>query len=203
MGCAHCSISYPQSKSVLISSDCQCADSDSIFGLVTIPFDAENFADRVKARVDVPDTEDDELEKFFPQVTLGVLTYPALILDHWGRIMSWFLPDIISSGRVVRCMLFLRNEHGYDLGWMQEEVNICTEFIGDLLGNSYASALAKAKNDQNVNWRWDPSCYSAPENPQFFPGSVDFSPGWFAQGREVIAVVFSPLPTFLIPVLVL
>jgi hypothetical protein len=46
--------------------------------------------------------EDHELRKFFCEVRVGDVKDPAVILDSWGRIMAWHLPDIISSGRVVR-----------------------------------------------------------------------------------------------------
>ena len=67
-----------------------------------IPVDAKNLADRVKKRVDLSDDEDDELDKFFPRMDVGDVNDPAVILDCWGRIMAWQLPDIISAGRVVR-----------------------------------------------------------------------------------------------------
>jgi hypothetical protein len=51
--------------------------------------------------VNVPDKEDKELKKFFSQVHVGDIKHPAVILDSWGRIMAWHLPDIIASGRVV------------------------------------------------------------------------------------------------------
>ena len=66
-----------------------------------IPIDANNLADRVKKRVDVSDDEDEILAKFFPRVDVGDVNDPAVILDCWGRILAWHLPDIISSGRVV------------------------------------------------------------------------------------------------------
>lgn len=68
---------------------------------------------------------------------------------------------------------------------MQEEVNTATERIGNLLSASYDKASAKVENGQTVNWRSDPKFYKPPKNPAFPPGSVDFSPGWFALAHEV------------------
>jgi hypothetical protein len=68
---------------------------------------------------------------------------------------------------------------------MQAEVNIATEQIGNLLSASYDKASAKVENGQTVNWRIDPNFYKPPKNPAFPPGSVDFSPGWFALAHEV------------------
>jgi hypothetical protein len=45
--------------------------------------------------------EDARLGKFFACANVGVVKEPAVILDDWGNILAWHLPDIISSGRVV------------------------------------------------------------------------------------------------------
>jgi len=72
-------------------------------GTVRTPIDADNYADRVKTHGVVSDKEDDtHLRKFYPRVNVGEVNDPAVILDAWGRILVWHLPDIISTGRVVR-----------------------------------------------------------------------------------------------------
>jgi hypothetical protein len=69
---------------------------------VRIPIDATNFAERVKKRVDISGKEDDHLRKFYRRVDVGEVNVPAVILDAWGRVLAWHLPNIISTGRVVR-----------------------------------------------------------------------------------------------------
>jgi hypothetical protein len=64
-------------------------------------------AERVKTRTEPSETEDVELAKFFPRLTLDgkKINDPAVILDSWGRILVWHLPDVLSSGRVVSFIL--------------------------------------------------------------------------------------------------
>jgi hypothetical protein len=74
----------------------------NFLGTVTVPIDADNFADHKKKRGIVFDKDDANLRKFFPPVDVGEVNDPAVIVDAWGRILAWHLPDIISTGRVVR-----------------------------------------------------------------------------------------------------
>ena len=74
---------------------------------------------------------------------------------------------------------------GCDFDPIQDEVNVSVQQIGDLLGESYANAAAKAEKCKTVNWRSDPMSYIAPPDPEFVPGNVNFSPGWFMQAHEV------------------
>jgi hypothetical protein len=69
----------------------------------------------------------------------------------------------------------------------QEEANIATERISNLMGDSQSQAQAKAQRSKNkkINWRSDPTYFRTPEVPRFVPGSINFSPGWFALGHEV------------------
>lgn len=62
-------------------------------------FDTPRVAERVKNRTEPSETEDVELAKFFPRLTLDCkqINVPAVILDSWGRILVWHLPDVLSS----------------------------------------------------------------------------------------------------------
>jgi hypothetical protein len=77
-------------------------------------------------------------------------------------------------------------------------VNIATEQIGDQLSASCKKASTQAENGKTVNWRTNPQYHHTPDNPRFTPGSVNFSPGWFAQGHEVGEILSSQLSRFLI-----
>jgi hypothetical protein len=49
--------------------------------------------------------ENEALDKFFPQVCVGDdVKDPTVVLDSWGQVMAWLLPDVISSGRVVHVL---------------------------------------------------------------------------------------------------
>jgi hypothetical protein len=89
----------------------------------------------------------------------------------------------------------------YTLYSFQEDVNLASIRISDLLKASQPRAGSsrvrkKKKNEaeapskskarpKTLNWRADPRLFKAPENPRFVPGSVEFSPGWFAQAHDV------------------
>jgi hypothetical protein len=68
----------------------------------------QQFADRVKNhKVSVEECENDELtmgavlQKFFAQPQKQRLSEPAVIVDIHGIIMMWYLPGIMSLGRMV------------------------------------------------------------------------------------------------------
>ena len=45
--------------------------------------------------------EKDKLQKFFGDVQLGTFSEPCIVLDKYGRIVVWYLPDIVHPHRVV------------------------------------------------------------------------------------------------------
>ena len=45
---------------------------------------------------------DSKLHEYFVQASFGELHEPTTILDIHGRIMAWFLPDIICKQCLVR-----------------------------------------------------------------------------------------------------
>jgi hypothetical protein len=168
--------------------------------------DAKRLSERVRSRGGVSTNQDERLAKFFPPMSLGEITEPATIVDMYGLILAWHLPDIISDGRVVSLVLFgilyMRFKHSYSF---QKEVNLASQEIGDLLKASRPRAGAsrahaevprprktsdatggkkRKAGPKKINWRIDPKNFKAPDNPQFIPGSVEFSPGWFAQAHE-------------------
>jgi hypothetical protein len=76
-------------------------------------------------------------------------------------------------------------------------VNNATKGINDLIKVSQTQAEAKAQQSKKkkINWRSDPTLFRAPANPRFIPGSVNFSPAWFALGHEVSIVYNAILST--------
>lgn len=72
---------------------------------MTTNFDIDRLAEKIKnTRVtdgDGDSLEDDHLAKFFSPTVLGVLDYPSTVVDKHGRIILWYLPDILAPCRVV------------------------------------------------------------------------------------------------------
>jgi hypothetical protein len=68
---------------------------------VTIPWDADRLADRVK-NIKNSAEQDKELRKFFKAVCLGHFDDPVIITDKFGAILAWHLPGILSPARIVR-----------------------------------------------------------------------------------------------------
>jgi len=56
-----------------------------------------------------------------------------------------------------------------------------------MLLQTYKKGVAEVKRGKRPLWRTDPKSFRAPADPQFMPGSVDLSPGWFLQAFEVSA----------------
>jgi hypothetical protein len=54
-----------------------------------------------------------------------------------------------------------------------------------MLLETYKKGVAEVEDGKTLRWRTDPKSFRAPADPQFMPGSVDLSPGWFLQGFEV------------------
>jgi hypothetical protein len=72
---------------------------------VIVPFDANRLASRVK---NIKDTEDDaKLQKFFEPCHIGHVSQPATVLDTCGSILVWYLPDILTSTRIVSGSLLM------------------------------------------------------------------------------------------------
>jgi hypothetical protein len=69
--------------------------------------DAKRLATRVKNRFELSEEEDKELAKFFEceRVDPKEIKAPAVIVDAWGAILVWHLPDVVSAARVVSSIL--------------------------------------------------------------------------------------------------
>jgi len=68
---------------------------------VTVPWDAEAFAKKTVAHRVPPDTPlspapmDDGLIKQFPLLSLGPFKEPTTLVDCFGRILIWYLPEVL------------------------------------------------------------------------------------------------------------
>lgn len=76
---------------------------------VTVPWDVERWADKVKSIKVQQDGEqsssDFSLSKYFEEAKFGDIIHPAVIIDRLGRIITWHLPGALAVSRVV--ILFL------------------------------------------------------------------------------------------------
>lgn len=79
----------------------QCFDPVS----VTTTFDIDRLGDKVKnTRVqdeDAAHLSEDRLSKFFSPTMFGVIDYPSTVVDVHGRVILWYLPDIVAPFRIV------------------------------------------------------------------------------------------------------
>ena len=57
------------------------------------------------AAPDIPPSEQEKREKYFDEIQLGIQTQPCIVVDRFGRIILWYLPDILDPVRVVRQLL--------------------------------------------------------------------------------------------------
>jgi hypothetical protein len=64
-----------------------------------VAWDVERYADMAKNGVESKQHE--KLRKYFPVSPLGKISEPTTIVDNHGKILVWYLPDIVSPERVV------------------------------------------------------------------------------------------------------
>lgn len=88
--------------------------ADLLLLAVTATFDIDRLAEKVKNTRAVDGDPDnmshDHLAKFFLITALGPIDCPCTVVDEHGRVIVWYLPDIIAPFRVVSeiivCPLF-------------------------------------------------------------------------------------------------
>jgi hypothetical protein len=71
-----------------------------------LTIDADRYGERVKMTVSKDNKEsksDAQLAKFFDRENVGTIEEPAVVVDLHGRILMWYLPDILGA-QVVRKM---------------------------------------------------------------------------------------------------
>lgn len=90
-------------------------DNELVLTTVTANFDIDRLGDKVKnSRVREGDAEtlsDENLAKFFTPTVIGFVDYPSTVVDEHGRIILWYLPDILAPFRVVSGDLVLPIRH--------------------------------------------------------------------------------------------
>ena len=72
--------------------------------IVHTEWDVTRYAEHtkiVKVNLDGDILESVKMAKYFTQAQFGNIELPATILDLHGRILAWYLPDILSKKRVV------------------------------------------------------------------------------------------------------
>jgi len=78
--------------------------------IVYVAWDVDRYADMVKHSHVQPNgvesTQHDKLQKYFSMTTLGKISEPATIVDCNGKIMVWYLPDILLPRRIVSLLEF-------------------------------------------------------------------------------------------------
>ncbi|KZP34556.1 hypothetical protein FIBSPDRAFT_942667 [Athelia psychrophila] len=77
----------------------------AITNSVSAKFDIERLAEKVKsARVkdyNSDNPSDDRINKFFLPTVLGIMDCPSTVVDEHGRVIVWYLPDILAPFRVA------------------------------------------------------------------------------------------------------
>lgn len=72
---------------------------------MTANFDIDRLGEKVNnarvAEVDSDEVKDDHLKKFFSPTELGVIEHPSTVVDEHGRVILWYLPDILAPFRAV------------------------------------------------------------------------------------------------------
>ncbi|KAG2738073.1 hypothetical protein P692DRAFT_20638160, partial [Suillus brevipes Sb2] len=71
---------------------------------VQTDWDVDRFADSAKASRNLSNStqQRQKLAKYFAAPSFGHLTEPTTLVDKHGRILTWYLPEILTADRVVR-----------------------------------------------------------------------------------------------------
>ncbi|KAG2029992.1 hypothetical protein BDR03DRAFT_1017653 [Suillus americanus] len=128
-------------------------------------WDAERYGASVKLSPPdhdgLPTGEPERLRKFFHKADLGRISKPATIVDMHGKILTIFLPDILSPCHV-------------------DHINTVTKRLHKVLGRSLTASSA-------TDNPWRSSGFCAPDcGGQFGAGRITISPGYFMQRQERI-----------------
>ena len=125
--------------------------------------------------------------------TFDTLYYPscsgyARLLDNDGRIVCWFLPDLIDPSRVVSLDLICQ--------WTILLTSDCSlnpkQWVNEaIVGLNSILLKGQVKDDKSnkSNWRTNDVFKKPSQANLFAPGCVDFSPAWFAQGHDAVSVI--------------
>ena len=70
--------------------------------LVAVNWDSDRFAQAVKGGA-LQSTWPPQLENFYKRPKLGVIDKPATVVDKHGKILLWYLPNILQDDFVVSC----------------------------------------------------------------------------------------------------
>ena len=121
------------------------------------------------------------LMKYFQTPDLGDLVDPAVVIDAHDRILLWHLPGIL-NGRLV-CIHIHSLTCLFLIACTQHDLETATKLVQRLLCETIDMP---AKPD--TIWHRDPKYFKFPTGRgKFEPGSLDLSPGWFQQRKEVIS----------------
>ncbi len=107
------------------------------------------------------------------KMNLNPITIPTVIVDCKGKILAWYLPNIIPPHRIVSWYS--------KIPWVsniycQDDLNEASK----LLETSFLKVKQKPKDP-----RWRNHGRYAVEGCDLGSGSITFSSGWFSQGHDV------------------
>jgi hypothetical protein len=77
----------------------------------SVPWDVERFAEYIPVTVErhgKSSASKTRLKKFFHMPKIGDINTPAVIVDKHGRILIWYLPDILTGHVVSETVLFIQ-----------------------------------------------------------------------------------------------
>ncbi|KIJ08280.1 hypothetical protein PAXINDRAFT_18576 [Paxillus involutus ATCC 200175] len=122
---------------------------------------------------------EDELLRRFPTLPLPYIMKPSVLVDNGGVILAWSLAGVLSPD--IQVCPFLR--------WLfllltsQALMWNSLSHINGMLAKSTVGASSRS------NWRNTEAHFKDTD----LEGCLNFSPGWFQQGRSISAASTSPL----------
>jgi hypothetical protein len=113
-------------------------------------------------------------------IDLGHISEPAVITDQHGRVILWYLPNLMTSDQQV---------------YLYTALIICNLMnIKDYLlsiTKPMVSCLQKPKLDnKNKSWRNNITNFLQVEGQTYSPGVDTFAAGWLPQGHAVSLITY-------------
>lgn len=115
------------------------------------------------------------LRERYPVPEDVLLEDACIIVDLHGKILCWYLPTLLNSNRQVSGPLIYNARSIFT--WYQEI--IWTAIL------QMESRFPGSTGQDGHSWRRNPENYKTPGTCIPHPGTVDLSPCWFQQGRDV------------------
>jgi hypothetical protein len=152
-----------------------------LHGTVYIGFDADDFHQRYTTG------------KTFANPNIGFIDVPATFVDSRGRIIIWYLPDLVPE-RIHVGTLFPRTLESTLILYLKDNTMVATDHLSEIL----RSTPKVPKPGKSVSWHVNINNFACKSSTRKCVNSAEtFSAGWYAQAHAVSPIILKALWLFI------